>query len=117
MYQYICTCKKKINSIKSYSTFGWMDESGLWSAFNHSWSYHRLQFVGVYVLDPSCTSPTSLYSAFVISVMCIVAHTSNIRCDSSAANDGHCQYIYSISRPYNEHVPDNNTFTMACHET
>ncbi len=37
---------------------GWMDESGLYSAFNHSWSYHRLQVVGVYVLDPSCTSPT-----------------------------------------------------------
>ena len=36
---------------------GWMDESGLYSAFNHSWSYHRLQ-VGVYVLDPSCTSLT-----------------------------------------------------------
>ncbi len=27
---------------------GWMDESGLSSAFNHSWSYHRLQVGGVY---------------------------------------------------------------------
>ena len=34
----------------------WMDESGLYSAFNHSWSYHHLQVVGVYVLDPSCPS-------------------------------------------------------------
>ncbi len=44
-------------TVEHHATDGCMDESGLCSAFNHSWSYHRLQVVGVYVLDPSCTSP------------------------------------------------------------
>ncbi len=41
-----------------------MDESGLWSAFNHSWSYQRLQVVGVYVPRfVLVRAAASLYSA------------------------------------------------------
>ncbi len=61
---------------------GWMNQAYYKSAFNHSWSYHRLQVVGVYVLDPSCTSPTC--GPCLLKALCFIA---GFQCDIHMLGD------------------------------